>query len=359
VTFTDRWGATTNQPFQITIQPPSLTITTTQLPLGTLHVTYPAASIAATGGTPAYHFSATGLPTGLTISPTTGAITGIPTVAGAFTPTFTVTDQATGNVQQQIPITVAAAGTNSEDWIQLAPATPPNGRESAAMFYDSVHHQTILFGGWCCTGEGLFNDTNAWNGTDWVALSPATDPGALSSAAAAFDVAHGQGVVFGGINGSYTTVNDTWLWDGSTWAHASPAHSPTARSGAVMAWDGHQIVLFGGTANGTDEFNETWTWNGSDWTQITSAVSGTPPTGRQNAAMAFDSAHGKVVLFGGLNNTLEADLHDTWLWDGAALTWTQASPATNPAARYGHGMAYDSLRGQTIVFGGISYETST
>ena len=357
VTFTDRWNATTSKQFQITVIA-AISITTTQLPLGTLNVAYPAgATIAATGGTPAYHFSATGLPAGLGISPTTGAITGTPTQAGLFQPVFTVTDQAAGSAQLSIPITVAAAGTNSEDWVQRFPALAPTGRQGASMFYDSVHSRTILFGGIFAGEPGVLNDTNAWDGTNWTALSPATSPSNRSLAAAAFDVSHGQGVLFGGQDEGGFPQNDTWIWNGTTWTSVAPANSPPARFGAMMAYDGHQIVLFGGNAGGSQgDLNDTWTWNGSNWTQ----VAGTAPSVRESAAMAFDSAHSRVVLFGGYNYFGSADLGDTWLWNGAGLAWTQVDPAlAHPQARHAHAMAYDSLRGQAIVFGGISIPTTT
>jgi hypothetical protein len=71
------------------LQPPS--ITTTSLPGGFTQTAYTAPAITATGGTPPYTFSATGLPTGLAIS-ADGVISGTPTVAGTSTPTITVTD---------------------------------------------------------------------------------------------------------------------------------------------------------------------------------------------------------------------------------------------------------------------------
>jgi len=54
--------------------------------------------------------------------------------------------------------------------------------------------------------------------------------------------------------------------------------------------------------------------------------------------MAYDSTRGQVVLFGGLDANSKV-LGDTWTWDGT--TWTQKSPDTSPPARAGAAMAYD------------------
>jgi hypothetical protein len=51
--------------------------------------------------------------------------------------------------------------------------------------------------------------------------------------------------------------------------------------------------------------------------------------------MAYDALHGQVVLF----SSYDAGAADTWLWNGASSTWTQAAPATNPPAGW-NAMAY-------------------
>lgn len=71
-----------------------LSVTTTSLPNGTINVAYNF-TVAATGGTPPYTWSATGLPTGYSINPSTGAITGTTTTSGTFPVVITVTDSAT------------------------------------------------------------------------------------------------------------------------------------------------------------------------------------------------------------------------------------------------------------------------
>ena len=73
-----------------------LTITNTALPNGTVGVVYAGAQETASGGTTPYTYSATGLPAGLSINASTGAISGTPSAAtsGAVAVTITVTDSS-------------------------------------------------------------------------------------------------------------------------------------------------------------------------------------------------------------------------------------------------------------------------
>ncbi len=67
--------------------------------------------------------------------------------------------------------------------------------------------------------------------------------------------------------------------------------------------------------------------------------------------MAYDSARGVTVLFGGLRYPNVFD--DTWEWDGT--TWTQLA-IPGPPPRQRHGMAYDTARGVTVFFRGDTWE---
>src|ERR1019366_8977499 len=66
--------------------------------------------------------------------------------------------------------------------------------------------------------------------------------------AQAYDLAHGQVILFGGGSANSNLLNDTWVWDGSNWTQKSPQTSPPARYGLAMAYDSThgQVVLFGG-----------------------------------------------------------------------------------------------------------------
>lgn len=125
------------------------------------------------------------------------------------------------------------------------------------------------------------------------------------------------------------------------WSHVA---SPVARDGAAMAYDAarQRVVLFGGS-DGATLFNDTWTWDGNLWTQD---LAGLAPSARRDHAMAYDAVRRRVVLFGGNDGGV---LADTWEWDGA--TWTRPSPAASPSPRDRHAMAFDATRGRVVLLG--------
>jgi len=65
----------------------------------------------AIGGVPPYTWSASGLPAGLDVDPSSGQITGTPTTAGSYTFTITVTDAASppAQVSATYPIDIASS----------------------------------------------------------------------------------------------------------------------------------------------------------------------------------------------------------------------------------------------------------
>ena len=103
-------------------------------------------------------------------------------------------------------------------------------------------------------------------------------------------------------------------------------------------------VLFGGYTglSGDGRDGETWEWNGTVWNQR--MVIGPAP--RADHAMVYDPARAVTVLFGG--SPFDAQSL-TWEWNGIA--WTLRS-ASGPLQRFWHAMAYDVGRGKTVLFGG-------
>jgi hypothetical protein len=222
-------------------------------------------------------------------------------------------------------------------WVQMHPTTSPPARQTAAMTYDTVRREALLFGGADAVGALVPDDLWGWNGSDWRRVSAPSRPGPRSDHALAFDSIRGRAVLYGG-NG---TATDTWEWDGAAWYQIQPAHDPGTRFGHSMAFDplrGHTLLLGGGGGPRSD----LWAWDGSDWRRLTPSA----PRRRRDPAIAADPTASTLLMFGGSNGD------DTWSWSGTA--WTELQPAVQPPAREGHAMVTDLTRARIVLFGGGS-----
>ena len=80
------------------------------------------------------------------------------------------------------------------------------------------------------------------------------------------------------------------------------------------------------------------------------------PAGRFGHAMAYDSVRSRTSLFGGslLIGGQSASVNDTWEWNGEF--WTQMADI-GLAARQDHALCFDSVRQTTLLFGGAGQNT--
>lgn len=263
---------------------------------------------------------------------------------------------STASPTKAILLTAGAAialSAQTVGWVEVGYSTAPSARENSGIAYDAATRSTVLFGG--AAGQSIYGDTWIWNGA-WHATFPAASPSPRQGAAFAYDGAAGNVVLFGGSPtapvGRGTAFGDTWTWDGFNWTQQFPPASPPARVWSQMVYDPatRTVVLFGGTntPGGDDSFSDTWEWNGvtRNWTELHPA---SHPSARTTNQIAYDSATGSVLLFGGVTSNL-TPLNDTWTWNG--YNWTRHFPASTPAPRNGPGMVYDEAFRAVVLFGG-------
>ncbi len=100
--------------------------------------------------------------------------------------------------------------------------------------------------------------------------------------------------------------------------------------------------------------DEGWVWDGERaWdSDVWYRVSLDGPHTREGPAMAYDPIRQEILLFGGMDEDATIrGLGDTWAWDG--IEWRLVSE-TGPSPRTGACMAFDQARGEMILFGGQS-----
>jgi hypothetical protein len=244
-------------------------------------------------------------------------------------------------------------------------------RQFTAVAQDTKAQQFVMFGGF--NNGPTLDDTWVWNG-EWKQEMPTRHPLPRMMAAIAYDSGRDETVIFGGRQdrselpkstpwvalrsyppstnqeGAEAEYRDTWTWNGEDWTQRLPPHSPSVRYSHAMAYDSahKQIVLFGGYSDvERTALNDTWVWNGTDWKKMSPA---NVPPARYWHAMAYDTAHQQIVMFGG-KDTMGHDLDDTWLWDGS--NWTNVQPSGElPEPRFEHGMIYDSRLEKVLLISG-------
>jgi cysteine-rich repeat protein len=128
-----------------------------------------------------------------------------------------------------------------------------------------------------------------------------------------------------------------------------PAVLPGRENGAI-AFDSARgkIVVFGGNDGQSTATANLYEGANQGWTRITPATSAVP---RVAPAFAYDSKRGRIVMFGGYRGAM---LSDTVEYDGTR--WVAKTPATSPPARGWPAAAYDSARDRVVMFGGAQTE---
>jgi len=236
----------------------------------------------------------------------------------------------------------------------LAAGTPPPIRLQYAGVYDSQRDRMVIFGGGSDTWALAFSGTPTW-----TRLTPSGNPPPADFGhSAIYDPVGDRMVIFGGQRLSQL-YNGAWALafaNGPAWSDLAPiTAAPTPRSGHSAIYDAPRgrMVVFGGRDQ-TGYKNDVWalTLSGSMvWSAI--VPDGGLPVARSQHAAIPDPLRDRMVVFGGSSDF--GHYNDTWalsLSDHPA--WRDLSPPSEtPSPRRSAAAIYDAQSDRLLVFGGI------
>jgi uncharacterized membrane protein YhdT len=272
----------------------------------------------------------------------------------------------------------ADGATGAPHWMQLATVNTPAPHKGQAGAYDAASNRLIVYGG--CLGQCtpldgsvyVLTNANGLGGTPlWQQLYPSGGPPPnRTNFSAVYDAASNRLIVFGGEDALGTRYNDTWVLThanglGGTpaWVPLNPSDAPPARKfqAAVYLPATNQMLVFGGNSRATNWLNGLWVLSNANglggtpaWSEL--APGSIVPAPRANAALVYDQAHNRIILYGG--NSPGGSLGDTWVLtnangQGSISQWQQLAPSgAMPAPRANAMVAYNPASQRLIVFGG-------
>ena len=235
-----------------------------------------------------------------------------------------------------------ALGTQA--WYDISTLHSPPPRTNAALAWDPVLRELVLFGG--LGSHGPLNDTWTYvRASGWTELHPAASPPPLSGSGFAYDPSLGEVLLFGG-EGANGPVGETWVFNGTTWKELSLQPAPSPRAGADLAYDAQtgSLVLFGGEGP-TGFYNDTWAFRSGGWQPLFPSRA---PSPRADAA-EVTTGNGRPLIFGGVGST--GALNDSFLWtNGSWVPVGYASGVSPPPLVSGSLVADPSLGNNFYTF---------
>jgi hypothetical protein len=206
-------------------------------------------------------------------------------------------------------------GTN---WMPIQTATVPPGGECDAA-YDIARARTVVV----VSPPHAARETWEYDGRDWnfIPITPPAGDGPCMT----YDIARARTVLLSGNARGSGANSQTWDYDGVQWiliwyrnASGPPALGPPAPRGAAAYDMAHgRVVTFGG------QFDESMssrhaTFDGGSWTDVPGAVR---PPGRGSHAMVYDLHRNRLLVVGGLTgssaHTQFRPLADMWEFVGS------------------------------------------
>ncbi len=255
----------------------------------------------------------------------------------------------------------------SGNWSELHSATvattcgsAPAPRMNAAMVWDTVDQQVLLYGG-MDTGGHYFGDLWAFSpsGKAWTLLKCGSGGPGARIASAVWD---GHEMLLAGGMNKYGMLSDFWAYapgGGGQWQRL-PNMSMTPRAYQTLVWDStdSRLYAFGGLGANGVQLNDFWSYSpASGWTQIT-PNSTSNPLGRQQAMGAWDSRDNLLILMGGFEDGQGVPFWGFWVYDPRQNAWgllllnLAHTNAPHVPGRTAATMAWDAADGRIYIYAG-------
>ncbi len=266
---------------------------------------------------------------------------------------------------------------DGETWQEVPTTSPkPSPRTGVAMAYDPVRDRTVVFGGSVipvpCAPDNIDGETWALD----MSTSPATwtlvcdansgcpAPSARVCPCMVYDAARSVMVLFGGTDYCSTVYGDTWEWDADTAAWTQvPASGPSARYRHAMAYDPahEQVVLFGGLLSYPESdpvVGDTWVFRVQQEGQCQGWWNRdlVPNMAQPRNMVCSAVVDGKMYVFGGHNHNVPdlAPNNRVEAYDPTENTWSLRADMPT-----GRGMAACAVvDGLVYVIGGNNCESN-
>lgn len=277
-----------------------------------------------------------------------------------------VTPTATLSTQGNSPLSFSARPIT-------APGAPGQARSNHSMVWDAQDDQLLVFGGIDAQGD-LLNDLWAYRpaSNQWTQLTApnsaasASDcsggsPAQRMNAAMVWDSVDQEALLYGGVGNNSSYLGDLWAYSpkNNAWTVlACSGNGPGGRSGAGVAWSGSQMLILDGL-NASGALSDFWSYTpgaGGGWTQI---AANTPLGARIYPAVSWDSQDNQLYVFGGLRASQQ--LGDFYVYQPNNNSWhaVTASNGTSPVARQQALSTWDSHDNVFLLMGGWQTNGST
>lgn len=242
--------------------------------------------------------------------------------------------------------------------------TWPAPRMNAAMVWDSIHLQILLYGGRGTNNRylgDLWSYSPSANTGNWTPIAcTGNGPGARAASA----VWNGsQMLLVGGID-KYGPLADFWSYtpnSGSAGNWQRLGDFPAGpRASQTLVWDStdNQLFAFGGIGLSLTQRADFYSYSASAGWQLIAPVSASNPLARQQGIGVWDSKDDKLLLIGGWNdNDPKGPYWGLWAYDPGTNLWDLLTPLDNASnhiipGRTDSAMVWDAREQEAFIYAG-------